>query len=729
MPIALKKDVWKVKDPSSGQYRGAAILSTTLPQDAAQIISESNTTIQNIKDTAIDAVDTALNDESTGLIPKAEADRDAIDDSLNNATNGIIPTAQSDRDDIDDSLNNINDGIIPTAQANLATIAAAVQSQIGQGTDKTLSVAKGFADAKAAGMLVKVSDYQPGSALDDPATSSDASQNTGYPVYKDSNRVWVKETYAELEVPTMDDVDDLKSALNDISDELFQKENILNTSIHLSTNPAVTFNNDGTATIGTSSYGHTFWDSPKQLTKGTYELFGVPAGLSFISTSNNKNNAIVTNETNNGLTFDLQTTGTYYIGYYIGARPSESFNISPYLKTVEQKLEYLDDIKEDIKPASLSTIFNFERGNIATATGGDYNGDETYKSKNYRSKNFLDLSDYESTIKIAQKQSNSNLFTLRVACYSGSDVSTYLGYHDFTSTADISPEIVNGTKYVRLGIAGSSAFTYSDDLFNVSYGVITHLNALVGKMQTLEGYNAPTGLQKVFCVMGYNAGEYGEVSAENYNSVLLTHQSMIARFDPDVMCVAEFSNTFGAENTETVLLSEYFKHIINNLPQTQYAGKAICCNVPMVVGNGTTIQFATNPSRNTYKTYAMLNGKLVCLISTHSDYDTTAHIEGEMIELLSILQDEEYFILYGDFNCMTNEARELTYGALEDAGYNLASSKTRGLVPTYGNFAIDNIVTSSNISIITVYADRQKYDNTDITNKDHNPIIAYVAVE
>jgi len=34
MPITLKKDEWKVKDPSSGNYRGAAILSTTLPEDA-----------------------------------------------------------------------------------------------------------------------------------------------------------------------------------------------------------------------------------------------------------------------------------------------------------------------------------------------------------------------------------------------------------------------------------------------------------------------------------------------------------------------------------------------------------------------------------------------------------------------------------------------------------------------------------------------------------------------
>lgn len=41
MPITLKKDEWKVKDPSSGNYRGAAILSTTLPEDAAQIIEDT----------------------------------------------------------------------------------------------------------------------------------------------------------------------------------------------------------------------------------------------------------------------------------------------------------------------------------------------------------------------------------------------------------------------------------------------------------------------------------------------------------------------------------------------------------------------------------------------------------------------------------------------------------------------------------------------------------------
>ena len=35
MPLTLKKDAWNVRDPASGSYRGAAILSTTLPEDAA----------------------------------------------------------------------------------------------------------------------------------------------------------------------------------------------------------------------------------------------------------------------------------------------------------------------------------------------------------------------------------------------------------------------------------------------------------------------------------------------------------------------------------------------------------------------------------------------------------------------------------------------------------------------------------------------------------------------
>lgn len=104
MPITLKKDEWKVKDPSSGNYRGAAILSTTLPEDAAQIIEDT----QN----ALDAEEVRA-----GQI-------------INNTQNTV-------------------DGIEAQSSLILENISKAIHN----GTDKTLTVEGMPADAKATGDL------------------------------------------------------------------------------------------------------------------------------------------------------------------------------------------------------------------------------------------------------------------------------------------------------------------------------------------------------------------------------------------------------------------------------------------------------------------------------------------------------------------------------------------------------------------------------------------------
>lgn len=61
MPITLKKDEWKVKDPSSGNYRGTAILSTTLPEDAAQIIEDTQNALDAEEVRAGQIIDDAQN--------------------------------------------------------------------------------------------------------------------------------------------------------------------------------------------------------------------------------------------------------------------------------------------------------------------------------------------------------------------------------------------------------------------------------------------------------------------------------------------------------------------------------------------------------------------------------------------------------------------------------------------------------------------------------------------
>ena len=104
MSITLKKDQWKVKDPSTGTYRGSAIFSTTLPEDAAQIVED-----------ATDALD-AQQIRAQKIVNDAQ-----------NAVNGI-------------------NGLRQTMIASIASVA-------GQGTDSTLTQQGVAADAAACGGL------------------------------------------------------------------------------------------------------------------------------------------------------------------------------------------------------------------------------------------------------------------------------------------------------------------------------------------------------------------------------------------------------------------------------------------------------------------------------------------------------------------------------------------------------------------------------------------------
>ena len=68
--------------------------------------------------------------------------------------------------------------------------------------DDSLTVPRFAADAEATGKMVVVSDQNPN---------------------RTANKVWVKKTPATLEVPTMEDVDEVKSALNNTKESVFEK--------------------------------------------------------------------------------------------------------------------------------------------------------------------------------------------------------------------------------------------------------------------------------------------------------------------------------------------------------------------------------------------------------------------------------------------------------------------------------------------------------------------------
>lgn len=129
----------------------------------------------------------------------------------------------------------------------------------------------------------------------------------------------------------------VKSAGNDwlrAINYFFDDTELLTPTISSKTNNAITDNGDGTFTIRATDYGDVFFDSPLYLVPGLYKLFGVPAGFSFVNTSESHDSPIVINSRVDAIDVNIETSGWYYVGYRDSARPSAAFTITPSFKRV-----------------------------------------------------------------------------------------------------------------------------------------------------------------------------------------------------------------------------------------------------------------------------------------------------------------------------------------------------------------------------------------------------------
>lgn len=159
MPITLKKDVWKVKDPSSGTYRGAAIFSTTLPEDAAKIIQDTEIALDNQQA----RVDTITANSQAAITTASENAQEIIDDNaaqaqiaINNAAANAQARVDTTVADVQTSVNEVISNA-QTAVNNLdsqrQTMMESIASVAGQGTDTTFTQPGVAADAKEVGNL------------------------------------------------------------------------------------------------------------------------------------------------------------------------------------------------------------------------------------------------------------------------------------------------------------------------------------------------------------------------------------------------------------------------------------------------------------------------------------------------------------------------------------------------------------------------------------------------
>lgn len=144
------------------------------------------------------------------------------------------------------------------------------------------------------------------------------------------------------------------------------------------------------------------------------------------------------------------------------------------------------------------------------------------------------------------------------------------------------------------------------------------------------------------------------------------------------------------------------------------------------------------------KCYFSKAGKTICWMNTHlaeSSYESAKVAEAQ--EVFELVQNEEYFIVTGDFNTRCKSVNDTEYTTIMkqfvDAGYNIANCTeqfgfkdtwTSGSTASGTWLPCDHIITSANISMNSVFVDTTKIDVAAETGQsiDHLPIIAYLTI-
>ena len=165
----------------------------------------------------------------------------------------------------------------------------------------------------------------------------------------------IPEDYSTLS----EDVTGLKSAITVVEGAVFGN-NLVNTRTILSNNnTAITNNDNGTYTLGTTDYGMTIFGTQITLNPGRYILYGVPMGYSFLklSTTLSAEDVFIKNVTSESREITISSQTACYLGYYVGTRPSSSFTITPYIRTIGMNSE-ITELQSQMESLNEATTTN-----------------------------------------------------------------------------------------------------------------------------------------------------------------------------------------------------------------------------------------------------------------------------------------------------------------------------------------------------------------------------------
>ena len=227
-------------------------------------------------------------------------------------------------------------------------------------------------------------------------------------------------------------------------------------------------------------------------------------------------------------------------------------------------------------------------------------------------------------------------------------------------------------------------------------------------------------------VMSFNCGTWYDgvtrVPDIEVEEITFYTRKLFGEFDCDFVLGQEFSEYFDVSNTILAIPHVMdFKYEYNTEGSYTHVSSSLRCPVisKFPISGTSLTGFSSGVTKRHYvKTYSQINGKNVCFISTLLDKNDTYRLS-QMQQLITVMNQEEYVVLGGDFNIKD----KVEYAIFTNAGYALANGGVLGWFDTLASYTdevvrpIDNIIVSPNIRIENVFVDEKRAD-------DHRAIIA-----
>lgn len=246
-------------------------------------------------------------------------------------------------------------------------------------------------------------------------------------------------------------------------------------------------------------------------------------------------------------------------------------------------------------------------------------------------------------------------------------------------------------------------------------------------------------------VMTYNIGQWyigdgSNVPTAKYSDYYALQRGMLASDDADIVGFQEYYDPFSSGHTVESVIGEYFTNHVNNAV-SGYSAKAIYSN-GYALSNYEEVPFVNGAGRNYIKASIVVNGKTVWIINAHLDTSNNESAKvAQAQELFDAVENLEYFIILADFNTVCKSTSDEEYTTIMkqfiDAGYHSANcSAQHGFIDTWTDgttssgtwYPCDQIITSANIDMLSVYTDRTKVTDNLGDVIDHIPLIAELAI-